>query len=154
MPVYEFACESCGLQFEKLRKMSESDAPAACPECGVDARKLVSASNFSFAHVPVGGPRPQNTGVHGIDYSADRTIGQDAEQRWRTIEARSKQKDEAIRGERAAGRLVTREHLTRTGEGDYRVLTEPERERVNQGRDIYRQVLKTSAPTKLPGSSA
>ena len=45
MPIYEYACETCGTNFEKLMKMS---APTpSCPECGSDeVKKKVSASGF------------------------------------------------------------------------------------------------------------
>ena len=45
MPIYEYACESCGHQFEKLMRISAD--PPDCPECEQGpARKLVSASGF------------------------------------------------------------------------------------------------------------
>lgn len=45
MPIYEYRCESCGHQFEKMVKMG-AQAPA-CPECAAaDVRKLISASSF------------------------------------------------------------------------------------------------------------
>jgi putative FmdB family regulatory protein len=46
MPIYEYRCESCGAELEKLQKIS---APALreCPECGKDTLvKLMSASSF------------------------------------------------------------------------------------------------------------
>lgn len=140
MPIYEYECSDCGLRFEKMRKMSESDSATSCPECHVEgARKLVSAVNHTFAHTPVGGPRPQNTGVHSIDYSADRVIGRDAEQRWKLIGDRSKHKDGVVHDARKAGHLVTRDHLTRTTDGGYRTITESERTTANQGREMFRQ---------------
>lgn len=44
MPIYEYACETCGHRFEKLMRMS-ADAPP-CDACGEAVRKLVSASSF------------------------------------------------------------------------------------------------------------
>lgn len=45
MPIYEYACESCGHRFEKLVSMS-ADAPP-CPDCEAsDVRKLISQSGF------------------------------------------------------------------------------------------------------------
>ena len=44
MPIYEYACESCGHRFDKLMKMS--DPTPACPECSGAVRKLISASSF------------------------------------------------------------------------------------------------------------
>lgn len=46
MPIYEYQCESCGNELEKIQKIS--DPPLTdCPECGKSAlKKLVSASSF------------------------------------------------------------------------------------------------------------
>ena len=46
MPIYEYRCEACGEQLEKIRKFS--DPPLTdCPVCGKPAlKKLVSASSF------------------------------------------------------------------------------------------------------------
>ncbi len=42
MPVYEYRCVTCGGKFEKLRSMSAADSGVACPDCGSEARRLVS----------------------------------------------------------------------------------------------------------------
>ncbi len=46
MPIYEYRCQSCGHELEKLQKMS--DEPLVdCPNCGQPAlTKLVSAAGF------------------------------------------------------------------------------------------------------------
>jgi putative FmdB family regulatory protein len=46
MPIYEYRCESCGKELEKIQKFS--DPPLTeCPACGKPALiKLVSASSF------------------------------------------------------------------------------------------------------------
>ena len=146
MPIYEYECQDCGLRFDKLKPLSKVDDPESCPECKVpDAKKLLSVVNHSFAHKVVGGPRPQNTGVHSIDYNADRTIGRDAEQRWKTIGERDKRKDEVIRDARRSGLGVNREQLVRTEGNDYRVITEPERAAANEGRAKHNDLLKKVA---------
>jgi putative FmdB family regulatory protein len=44
MPIYEYRCNECGYKFEKLRMMSQADAPITCPSCGHgEARRMVSA---------------------------------------------------------------------------------------------------------------
>lgn len=41
MPTYEYACDSCGNDFEVIQKMS--DAPLdTCPKCGKKVRKVLS----------------------------------------------------------------------------------------------------------------
>ncbi|GIR40568.1 MAG: zinc ribbon domain-containing protein [Pseudomonadota bacterium] len=46
MPIYEYRCQSCGYEFDKLQRMS--DAPLIdCPSCGESSlKKLVSAAGF------------------------------------------------------------------------------------------------------------
>ena len=46
MPIYEYACQSCGHEFDALQKMSD-DPLVDCPDCGKpDLKKLLSAPNF------------------------------------------------------------------------------------------------------------
>lgn len=46
MPIYEYRCESCGLELEKIQKVS--DPPIRdCPGCGkASLNKLISAGAF------------------------------------------------------------------------------------------------------------
>jgi putative FmdB family regulatory protein len=46
MPIYEYRCESCGHELEKMQKLA--DAPLTdCPACGQPAlKKLISAVGF------------------------------------------------------------------------------------------------------------
>lgn len=143
MPVYEFLCRKCGLRFEKMLPMS-TDKSHAC-ECGAEAEKIPSAFGFSFAHKPVNGPVPQNTGVHGIDYNYDQVIGRDAAEKWQQIEARNKVKDQAARDAAKEGKLVeSRDQLVKTNDG-YRPITEPERVKVNENRALANAVSKAAA---------
>lgn len=46
MPIYEYQCDSCSHELEKLQKMSEAD-PVDCPECEQPAlKRMVSAAAF------------------------------------------------------------------------------------------------------------
>lgn len=58
MPIYEYWCEPCGREFERMRPMSESSSPAACPKCGGDAARVpsvfASKENYTIK-VPRGG---------------------------------------------------------------------------------------------------
>ncbi|MGZ4433922.1 MAG: FmdB family zinc ribbon protein [Trebonia sp.] len=42
MPRYEYRCRACGDTFELSRPMSESSAPASCPQGHDDTVKLLS----------------------------------------------------------------------------------------------------------------
>jgi putative FmdB family regulatory protein len=46
MPIYEYQCQSCGFNLEKLQRIN--DEPLVdCPECGKpELRRLVSAAGF------------------------------------------------------------------------------------------------------------
>ncbi|MCG8428972.1 MAG: zinc ribbon domain-containing protein [Chromatiales bacterium] len=46
MPIYEYRCDACGHELEKMQKMA--DAPLTdCPECGEEQlKKLISAAGF------------------------------------------------------------------------------------------------------------
>lgn len=46
MPIYEYECESHGV-FEQLRSMADHRAPAACPTCDGEARRILSAPTLS-----------------------------------------------------------------------------------------------------------
>ena len=46
MPIYEYRCQSCGHELEKLQRMSEASL-TECPACGkAELRRLISAAGF------------------------------------------------------------------------------------------------------------
>lgn len=46
MPIYEYRCQSCDHEFEKLQRLSD-DVLVDCPDCGrPELKKLVSAAGF------------------------------------------------------------------------------------------------------------
>ena len=45
VPIYEYLCTKCKMQFELRRPFSEADKPAICPKCNSEAQKLIS--NFA-----------------------------------------------------------------------------------------------------------
>jgi putative FmdB family regulatory protein len=47
MPIYEYCCNVCNIQFELRQKFSDPPADR-CPTCGGTVRKLVSAVSFSL----------------------------------------------------------------------------------------------------------
>ncbi len=50
MPVYEYRCPKCGIDFELMRRIDEMNEPALCPRCGAKAERLPSifASKVGF----------------------------------------------------------------------------------------------------------
>jgi|TARA_R110000824_G_scaffold48399_12_gene136713 putative FmdB family regulatory protein len=151
MPIYEFQCDACGLRFEKLFRAVSNTQESPCGSCGEPAHKLVSAAAFQFAHIPVGGPRPQNTGVHSIDHNADLVIGRDAERRWKMAEERKALKDKVAREHhKVGGQAFGMDHVVRDGsaEGGYRTMGKGEREYVNEHRTAAFEIAKASAKPK------
>lgn len=147
MPIHKYQCEDCGAAFEEFYKsISKVPESEKCPECGVPARRLVSGANHSFAHTPTG-PVPQNTGVSSIDHNFDRVIGRDAAAKWRTIEDRKSYKNRILHEERKTGKGVESQHLVRTreGAGDYRVVKEDERQKINARRKAVEMISKKAA---------
>jgi putative FmdB family regulatory protein len=58
MPRYEYRCRACGDTFEVNRPMSESAAPARCPDGHADTVKLLSTvalGGGARATAPAGG---------------------------------------------------------------------------------------------------
>lgn len=58
MPIYEYACDSCGNQFEVKQKFSDPPV-TSCEKCGEDVRKLISVPGIVF----------KGTGWYVTDYS-------------------------------------------------------------------------------------
>lgn len=62
MPIYEYACNSCGHELETLQKLSEPPL-TDCPECGkAELRKKVSAAGF----------RLKGSGWYETDFKKDK----------------------------------------------------------------------------------
>lgn len=63
MPIYEFRCESCGQDFDRLQKMSDPD-PTVCPNCHHKGkvRRQVTAPAFRLA----------GTGWYETDFKSSR----------------------------------------------------------------------------------
>lgn len=44
MPLYEYNCQDCGEDFDKLVRFSEADQMPECPSCGeINTQKKISA---------------------------------------------------------------------------------------------------------------
>lgn len=52
MPVYAFTCAGCG-PFEVVRPMREASAPASCPACGGDARRVYTPPGIPLLAAPL-----------------------------------------------------------------------------------------------------
>ena len=47
MPLYEYKCEKCGNQFEKIENHS-APTTQKCPKCGGKAQRMISAAGIQF----------------------------------------------------------------------------------------------------------
>ncbi len=47
MPIYDYHCEHCG-SFTEMKKMSESEMAVACPSCGNDATRVITAPQLAI----------------------------------------------------------------------------------------------------------
>jgi putative FmdB family regulatory protein len=47
LPLYEYKCEKCGNQFEKIEKHS-APTTQKCPNCGAKAQRMISAAGIQF----------------------------------------------------------------------------------------------------------
>jgi putative FmdB family regulatory protein len=84
MPTYEFRCPQ-GHEFEKLyRTISGAEAQALCPQCGLPAERVMSATGFAFkgsgfyltdygknAHRDKGTPEPKSGAPAGEGAASD-----------------------------------------------------------------------------------
>lgn len=138
MPIYEYQCESCGLRFERLwRSIGSATDTVPCKACSEKAKRMISSFAFKFNHSSgVNGAAPSNTGTSD-DWNYDKAIGRDAERKWAEIDKRNAGKDRVVRDERKSGRVISRNHLApkMDGTGEYRVISESERTKVNASRE-------------------
>ena len=58
MPIYEYGCQACGHQFEKLIR-NAGDLPKNCPSCGQPRLKKRFSTFAAKVAAPAGGCRNQ-----------------------------------------------------------------------------------------------
>lgn len=47
MPIYEYACDSCGHSFERRQRFSDKPV-STCPECGSEVRRVFYPAGIIF----------------------------------------------------------------------------------------------------------
>ena len=129
MPAYLYQCE-CGVLFEDSNPISKFKDPKSCPDCGELAARAMPDSMTGQFNLEVGGPGPQNSGVHDMDTHIDRIIGKSADQNREVHRRRVKDKKELIQSTGATG-----EDLSRNPDGSYRVMAPEE-------RDVHQRALR------------
>ena len=48
MPIYEYNCQECGHRFSKLESIMSEERVKTCPECGGEAKRIVSLTSFQL----------------------------------------------------------------------------------------------------------
>ena len=76
MPIYEYQCQSCGHELEKLQRMSEIPLKD-CPDCGEsELQRLVSAAGFRLkgsGWYETDFKKDGKRNLHGTDISKDKS---------------------------------------------------------------------------------
>jgi putative FmdB family regulatory protein len=75
MPIYEYECKICGLNFEELRTTKEKSEVIPCRSCGSESQRKFSA----FSPAISGG---------SLNESVDMQIGREANKKWQTYHDR------------------------------------------------------------------
>jgi hypothetical protein len=96
MPSYNYLCDSCGLFFDKAFKLGKNPDKCTC-SCGSIAEIQLSEDIAYEFDIKTEGLNIQNSGVVSLDYDYDTIIGNDAKQRWKTIEERDSYKRSLIK---------------------------------------------------------
>jgi len=140
MPIYDYQCGECGLRFEQRKDHYAEKGLAKCSCCG-GLSEMVMPTDVNFTiSTQTEGMAPQNTGYSGVDTNVDRVIGQDAEKRWTSIEERNAHKRGLLEGTDK-----TKKDLSRTPDGDYRVMSAEEKgasEKANLINNVAMQLHK------------
>lgn len=96
MPIYEYNCIDCDIEFEQHLNTSEAKEFAnyfPCPKCKKDANKMsVYSVNASF------GGKPGNSGFHDVDYPVlDKAVGRSSAKKWEKIHRDQAERDKIRR---------------------------------------------------------
>ena len=70
MPLFEYACEECGYEFEELITSSDNSDIIACKKCGSVSKKQISRFSASISN--------------SSNESVDMKIGREANKRWQS----------------------------------------------------------------------
>lgn len=142
MPTYRFQCLSCGLNFQAR---TAPDAKETKCECGASvSRDLPRGVNIGLSAV-VTEMGPTTTGFSGMDYNADRAIGEYSKRTWDYISDRQRGKRQLIQATGATGW-----DLTRNPDGTYRVMDPSERVSSETSRKFHFNVMKHAPGKKTP----
>lgn len=75
MPLYDFRCPKCGLQFEVSRPISKATDPAACPQDGTAAERVFTMPMTFVKGDPNASSLPSSPSPGGLDHGHDHGHG-------------------------------------------------------------------------------
>jgi putative FmdB family regulatory protein len=86
MPIYEYQCSSCGLQYQRLVIRKAEEEEVVCPQCGArDKRKLISRVAYHVSEQDrLDAYRPQDAKDDAF-FRDSRNIGLSAKKRAREM---------------------------------------------------------------------
>ena len=71
MPIYEYYCAKCNVEFEALRPLSKADEPMACKTCNQPGQRQLST--FSFKSNTFTAPKLKRATKPRRSYNVDET---------------------------------------------------------------------------------
>ena len=69
MPIYEYYCANCNVEYEAIRPASQADAPAPCKSCNEPGQRQLST--FSFKSNTFSAPKLKPATKPKRSYTAD-----------------------------------------------------------------------------------
>ena len=69
MPIYEYYCANCNMEFEAIRSASQADAPVPCKTCNQPGERQLST--FSFKSNTFTAPKLKPAARPKRSYTAD-----------------------------------------------------------------------------------
>ena len=73
MPIYEYYCADCNLEYEAIRPAAQADAPAPCKTCQQPGQRQLST--FSFKSNTFTAPKLKPAAKPKRSYAADSPEG-------------------------------------------------------------------------------
>jgi putative FmdB family regulatory protein len=115
VPIYEYQCQSCDLELEKLQKMSD-DTLVDCPECEQpELKRLISAAAFrlkgsGWYETDFKKDNKRNLAdTSGADASNKKSSGSEGKMNGKSATETSSKKPDSSTAEKPAAKPVTKE---------------------------------------------
>ncbi len=152
MPIYEYTCPSCKLQFEELLKLSERGKSIPCKSCGSVAEPSV-ISTFGVIS------KASNGSIAYSNNEIDRVVGQKSEDKWNGYNDKWKDRYSKKQTERRDGKEITEVTMERESDGKFAPLLnlgnkaeKSKRRDYSQALQKHREIRKSKGLGQFDGS--